>query len=124
MAITPEGKVKKAITKKLKEMNCWYYMPVSAGYGAPTIDYICSLCGKSFCIEAKAPGEKPTTRQTITMVAMGKQGVPSVVIDSGGADKMKYLEAWILMVCTSGRTRVEGNTQSEGNVWGTDSERE
>ncbi len=111
--MTPEGKVKAAITKKLIEMGCWYYMPVGSGYGAPTVDYLCAYEGKAFGIEAKAPGKSPTPRQLATMLFMGKLGVPSIVINSSSEDKMKYLEAWILMVCTSG-----------GNVWGTDNERE
>ncbi len=130
MAMTPEGKVKAAITKKLKEMGCWYYMPVGSGYGTPTVDYLCAYEGRAFGIEAKAPDKRPTPRQLNTMLFMGKLGVPSIVVDSSSEDKMEHLEAWILMVCASRRAGgrkniwVEGNTQSEENVWGTDNERE
>ncbi len=124
MAVTPEGKVKAAVTKRLKAMNCWYYMPVGSGYGAPTIDYLCAYEGRAFGIETKAPGKRPTPRQVATMLAMGKQGVPSIVIDSSSEDKMKYLEAWILMVCAAGKTRRVGKIWVEGDIRSTDNERE
>lgn len=58
MAMTPEGKVKAAIKKALKEAGIWFYMPVQNGMGRVGIpDFICCAAGKFVGIEAKAPGK-------------------------------------------------------------------
>lgn len=62
MANTPEGKVKDAIKKFLKERGAWYFMPVSNGMGQVGIpDIICCYKGLFVAIEAKAPGKKANT---------------------------------------------------------------
>ena len=59
MAQTPEGKVKDAIKKFLKERGAWYFMPVSNGMGQVGIpDIIICYKGVFVAIEAKAPGKK------------------------------------------------------------------
>lgn len=59
MASTPEGKVKDAIKKFLKERGAWYFMPVSNGMGQVGIpDIIICYKGVFVAIEAKAPGKK------------------------------------------------------------------
>lgn len=59
MAMTPEGRVKKAIKALLKEWHIWFYMPVSNGMGVVGIpDFICCWDGFFFAIEAKAPGKR------------------------------------------------------------------
>lgn len=77
MATTPEGKVKAAIKKELERrgfwragtakptnVHGWFYMPVSNGMGVSGIpDFVCCWEGAFFCIEAKAPGGKPTENQ-------------------------------------------------------------
>lgn len=60
MAITPEGKVKVAVKKWLKEKGIWYYCPMQNGMGVVGIpDFICCVppAGKFFAIETKAPGK-------------------------------------------------------------------
>jgi len=65
--LTPEGRVKKAITKFLNEQqDCWWAMPVVSGYGKPLLDYIGCSRGRFFAIEAKAPGKWLTSRQEYT----------------------------------------------------------
>ena len=64
--MTPEGKVKEAVKKVLKQFGAWYFMPVSNGYGKHGIpDFIGVLKGRFFAIETKAPGGVPTPRQEI-----------------------------------------------------------
>ena len=59
MARTPEGKVKDAVKKFLKERGAWYFMPVSNGMGQVGIpDIICCYKGFFIAIETKAPGKK------------------------------------------------------------------
>lgn len=58
MATTPEGKVKDAVKKLLKERGAWYFMPVSNGMGQVGIpDIICCYKGLFLAIETKAPGK-------------------------------------------------------------------
>jgi len=62
MAQTPEGKVKDAIKKFLKERGAWYFMPVSNGMGQVGIpDIIICYKGVFVAIEAKAPGKRSQT---------------------------------------------------------------
>lgn len=62
MAQTPEGKVKDAIRKVLKEYNIWYFMPSANGFGKVGIpDFICCWKGKFLAIEAKAKGKREET---------------------------------------------------------------
>lgn len=62
MAKTPEGVVKDAIKKFLKERGAWYFLPVSNGMGQVGIpDFIICYKGVFVAIEAKAPGKKANT---------------------------------------------------------------
>ena len=63
MAMTPEGRVKAAVKKLLKEQGVWFYMPVQNGMGVVGIpDFICCWGGAFLAIETKAPG----TRRNLT----------------------------------------------------------
>lgn len=68
--MTPEGKVKKEIKDYLKSIGAYYFMPVQAGYGAPSLDILCCVNGWFVAIEVKAPGNEPTPRQFATMKAI------------------------------------------------------
>lgn len=58
MAKTPEGKVKDAVKKFLKERGAWFFMPVSNGMGQVGIpDIIICYKGVFVAIETKAPGK-------------------------------------------------------------------
>lgn len=92
--MTPEGKVKHDIKKMLRSFGAWYYMPVPGGYGAPSLDFICSYHSVTFAIEAKAPGKQPTLRQDATMTDMENAGIRTFVIDGDLAE----LEAWLYLV--------------------------
>lgn len=59
MAATPEGKVKDAVKKWLRDRGYWFYMPVQNGMGVVGIpDFICCCAGKFVAIETKAPGKR------------------------------------------------------------------
>ena len=96
MAQTPEAKVKDAIKKALKAQDCWYYMPVPGGFGAPSLDFLCAYDGRMFAIEAKAPGKKPTARQRATMKEMGDYNIPCYIVDD--AEKAAGYVALIVAV--------------------------
>lgn len=73
--MTPEGKLKKYIDEKLKELApaVWYFKPVSNGMGVHGIpDFIGSYRGRFFAIETKAPGKKPTALQNLQIDSIVK----------------------------------------------------
>lgn len=60
--MTPEGKVKAAVKKRLKELGVWWYCPVQNGMGVVGIpDFICCADGRFVAIETKAPGKRGNT---------------------------------------------------------------
>ena len=95
MATTPEGKVKDAVKKWLRERGYWFYMPVQNGMGVQGIpDFIICAAGQFIAIETKAPGKrKNTTANQEARIAEIKQanGV-AVVIDD--PEQLKDLEKY------------------------------
>lgn len=97
MAVTPEGKIKTAVKKVLKEYGdyeqasaldgdfdhgkMYAFWPVSNGMGAPSLDCIVCFYGVFLAIETKAPGKKPTPRQNTTIAQMQCAGGVVLVID-------------------------------------------
>lgn len=97
---TPEGKVKAQVSRILKGTpGLYYWMPVQAGYGEATLDYVGCYYGRFFAIETKAPGRKPTDRQRITMENMGRAGAAVFLIDGD----ITVLELWLLRVDKEGK---------------------
>ena len=80
--MTPEGKVKAKVNKVLKTLgaDCWRFMPVQTGYGAPALDYLLCYRGRFIAIETKAPGGKLTALQEITKTAMEAAGALVLVV--------------------------------------------
>lgn len=70
--MTPEGRIKNKIKKilDLYRGRIYYHMPVSAGYGASTLDYYGGFHGLAFAIEAKREGGSTTLRQDATILSM------------------------------------------------------
>lgn len=83
MATTPEGKVKLALKKMLKEEfpQVWTYWPVSNGMGAHGIpDLIMCAGGLFIAAEVKAEGKKVTLLQAHQLQAIeNSKGVPLVL---------------------------------------------
>jgi len=93
MAMTPEGKVKKAVSGLLSSVNGVYYtMPVPGGYGDTTLDYLGCFRGKFFAIETKAPGKKPTLRQQQIISMMERAGAVVFVIDGDTTELQQWLK--------------------------------
>lgn len=62
MAQTPEGKVKNAVKKLLKERGIYFFMPMQNGMGVVGIpDVIACWDGRFLAIETKAPGKRGNT---------------------------------------------------------------
>lgn len=84
MAGTPEGKVKAAVKKLLKERGIWWYCPVQNGMGVVGIpDFICCWNGKFLAIETKAPGKRNNTtpNQDNRIAEILAAGGVAVVVD-------------------------------------------
>lgn len=90
--MTPEGRVKKKVSALLKStQGVYYFMPVPSGYGESSLDYIGCHMGRSFFIETKAPGKRPTDRQMQTIAAIERAGGAVFVIDGDTTE----LEQWL-----------------------------
>jgi hypothetical protein len=84
MASTPEGRVKAAIKKRLKELGVWNFSPVSNGMGVHGIpDILCCWKGRFIGLEVKAPGKRANTSalQDRQIAAIRESGGVAVVID-------------------------------------------
>lgn len=82
--MTPEGRVKAAVKKRLKELGAWYYMPVQNGMGIVGVpDFVCCLGGRMVAIETKAPGKRSNTtpNQDRQIALIRAAGGIAVVID-------------------------------------------
>ncbi len=90
---TPEGAVKRKVSKLLKSYapDLYYAMPVPGGFGKQGLDYEGCYRGKFFAIETKAPGKKPTERQELTMRQMRAAGAIVFVTDG----PLEEIEEWL-----------------------------
>ena len=83
MARTPEGKVKDAVTKLLREFDVYYFFPMTHGFGRSGIpDIIACVNGTFVGIECKAKGKKPTALQHNELKAIEKAGGTTFIVDS------------------------------------------
>jgi Holliday junction resolvase len=88
MARTPEGLVKDAVQKLLKELEVYYFTPVTGGYGRSGVpDLVCCVDGMFLAIECKAGGNQPTPLQNreIDLIRAAK-GVAMVVRENNVED--------------------------------------
>lgn len=74
--MTPEGRVKAKVKRALKQLgaDCWQFMPVQTGFGAPALDFLLSVRGRFVAIETKVPGKKLTPLQETTKAAIEAAG--------------------------------------------------
>ena len=88
--MTPEKKVKEKVKKVLKQLNCYYCMPATGGYGASGVpDIIACHQGRFIGIECKANGNKPTALQQKNLVDIyHAKGLP-LVIDETNVDMLE-----------------------------------
>lgn len=60
-----EALVKNHVKNLLKRYGVYFFMPVQTGYGAKTLDFICSHQSRFFAVETKAPGKHLTPKQQL-----------------------------------------------------------
>lgn len=86
MAMTPEGKVKQVVGRKLKQLGAYYFFPATGGYGRSGVpDIIGCLDGMFFGIECKAGKNKPTQLQVKNLRDIKKAGGVAMVVNEDNA---------------------------------------
>tara|TARA_B100002019_G_scaffold291545_1_gene312023 strand:+ start:37 stop:372 length:336 start_codon:yes stop_codon:yes gene_type:complete len=91
--MTPEAKVKKVVVRQLKEINAYYFYPVTGGYGRSGVpDIVGCYNGRFFGIECKAGKNKPTPLQQRNLddIAMSR-GAALVVNEENMLDVKDWL---------------------------------
>ena len=92
MAKTPEKKVKELVTRHLKKLGCYYFYPVTGGYGSSGVpDIVGCYNGVFFGIECKAGNNKPTALQLSNLEAIRKAGGIAVVVNEENIDEILKL---------------------------------
>lgn len=87
--MTPEAKVKKAVTKILKDRGAYYFTPVTGGFGASGVpDIVACFHGKFIGIECKAGNNKPTALQQKNLDDIEKAGGVALVINERNLDNL------------------------------------
>ena len=95
--MTPEGKVKKAISDYLKSLGpiCCFKMPVPCGFGKSGVDYDVVYRGHYIAIEAKKKGvHKATSREEAYLQEVVDAGGISIIADDAEIVKavINYIE--------------------------------
>ena len=92
MAMTPEAKVKKVVTSYLKELECYYFYPVTGGYGSSGVpDIVGCYEGKFFAFECKAGKNKPTALQEKHLYHILVSGGVSEVVNEENMHDVKAM---------------------------------
>jgi len=90
---TPEAKVKKQCTEMLKFLECYYFYPVTGGYGKSGVpDIVGVYQGRFFGIECKAGDNKPTALQKKNLIEIERAGGLSLLINE---TNVKHLESYL-----------------------------
>ena len=101
MALTPEGKVKKRVTRQMDEMRAkgcelFYFFPAPGGYGASGVpDIVGCFKGKFFAIECKAGKNKPTMLQEHQMKKITDAGGGCLVVNEENVD---MVTSWLYLL--------------------------
>lgn len=83
MPRTPEGKVKDAVTRLLRDMGVYYFFPATHGFGRSGVpDIVACVRGRFIGIECKAAKNKPTALQEREMQAIREAGGIALVVSS------------------------------------------
>lgn len=88
--MTPEAKVKAKVKKILSELDCYWVMPVTGGYGNSGVpDFLICTAGRFYAIECKANGGKTTALQEKHLADIRAAGGVSLVIHEANVDTLR-----------------------------------
>lgn len=94
---TPEGLLKYKVKNYLNALaRSYYYMPVAAGFGKQSVDFLCCINGRFVAIETKAPGKAATPRQALC--------TREVIAAGGAAFECDSYEGFLLNMAAWGLT--------------------
>lgn len=86
-AMTPEGKVKDVVKKRLVEAGAYFFMPRGTVYGRRGVpDVVGCINGRFFAIEVKAGKNKPTKLQQLEHDAIRAVGGVALVVNEANID--------------------------------------
>ena len=97
MAMTPEKKVKRDVTKVLDLFGAYYFSPMTGGFGRSGVpDIIACYKGKFIGIECKAGNNKPTELQKKEIAKIQKAQGSAIVVNEGSIslveDVLKFID--------------------------------
>jgi Holliday junction resolvase len=88
--MTPEAKVKRRITAKLKDMGAYYFYPMTGGYGRSGVpDIVGCYRGMFFGIEVKAGKNKPTALQMRNLQEIEAQDGIALVVNEDNVSRVE-----------------------------------
>jgi len=80
--MTPEARVKHKVREILKQFGCYYFSPLTGGYGTSGVpDIVGCYRGYFFAIECKAGKGKPTDLQLKNIVSIIENGGRAWVVN-------------------------------------------
>ena len=88
--MTPEGKVKDKVKKVLQELNAYYVMPQTGGYGNSGVpDFIVCYRGRMIGIECKAGDGRATALQLHHLSEIRRCGGKAMIVNETNVDTLK-----------------------------------
>jgi len=88
--VTPEAKVKKRVKEILADLDAYYLMPVTGGYGNSGVpDFIICIAGLFYAIETKANGGKATALQLKHLDDIRKAGGVALIVNETNVENLR-----------------------------------
>ena len=96
-----ETKIKDEIRTWLRAQGAYVFSPTQMGYGTQTLDLLVCWKGLFVAIEVKAPGKKPTARQSLII---------DEIMEAGGFAVVAYCKEDVMgidqLILTGDRVRM------------------
>ena len=115
--MTPEARVKHKVREILKQFGCYYFSPVTGGYGVSGVpDIVGCYRGYFFAIECKAGKGKPTELQLKNIAAIVENGGRAWVVNEHNIMDVRTLLKGIddVVIQSEGRSGTRGRAADDG----------
>ena len=94
--MTPEGKVKRRVTKILQKFGAYYFSPVTGGFGRSGVpDLVVCYQGVFIGIECKAGDNKPTALQLKNLEDIHTNGGWGMIVNEDTAEDVEAVLIYI-----------------------------
>lgn len=95
MAMTPEGKVKKRVKEILNELDAYYFMPATGGFGRSGVpDFVGCYRGRFFGIECKAGNNTVTALQQRELTTIMQKGGHALIVNERNVEDVWNMKNW------------------------------